>query len=51
MRTIFYAVLNLDTMEKTCIGVNHLKAEEKLTEMQKENPKGNYKIIYKWASI
>ena len=51
MRTIFYAVLNTDTMVKTSVGCSHIRAEEKLAEMQKENPKGNYKIVYKWGSI
>ena len=51
MRTIFYSVVNLDTMKKTFVGVNHSKTEEKLVEMQKENPKGNYKVVYKWGNI
>ena len=51
MRTAFYAVLNTDTMVKTSVGCNRIKAETKLVEMQKANPKGNYKVIYKWGSI
>ena len=51
MRTIFYGVLNTTTNTKIITGVHHHKAKEKLAEMQKDNPKGNYKIIYKWASI
>lgn len=51
MRTIFYSVLNSDTNEKVLIGCDSRKAEEKLAEMQKNNPEGNYKIVYKWGSI
>ena len=51
MRTVFYAVLNTDTKEKFSVGCNHNKAEEKLAELQKANPKGNYKVVYKWGSI
>lgn len=52
MRTIFYSVADIETHKKmTCGYIDKEKAEVKLEELKKENPNGNFKIVYKWASI
>lgn len=51
MRTIFYSVTEKITKEKINIGPNYFKAEERLAELKKENPKGEYVITYKWGNI
>lgn len=51
MRLVQYGIINENTKAITKVGCNQSKANEKLAEMQKANPKGNYKVIYKWVNI
>lgn len=51
MRTIWYAILDTNTNEKTHVGVSGTRANKKLAEMQEANPDKNYRIIHKWVSL
>ena len=51
MRAVFYSIVDVNTNKKITVGISHIKAEKKLAEMTKMNPKNNYKISYKWGSI
>lgn len=52
MRTIFYSVVNTKTKAReftTCQGKK--RAEEKLAELQEQNPNNCYIITYKYGNI
>ena len=51
MRGLWYSVVNMVTMEKTFVGLDSFKANEKLAEMRKADLQGEYKLVYKWANL
>lgn len=51
MRGLFYSVIEMNTKKKFSVGLSREKAVQKMIELAKENPKGDYRIAYKWGSI
>lgn len=51
MKTIWYAVLNETTGEKTIAGVDSARANKILADLQNENKTDSFKVIYKWRNI
>jgi hypothetical protein len=51
MRSIFYSVVEINSRVRVPVGSSYAKAEAKLAELQKSNPKGTFRISYKWGSI
>ena len=51
MRGLFYSILNVDTKEKTFVGLDSAKAQKVLEQMKKENPNANLMITFKWGHI
>ena len=51
MRTIRYAIFDINKQERITHGMGYNKVHETLEAMLKENPNANLKIVHKWFSI
>jgi hypothetical protein len=51
MRIYHKIIVDITNNKKIAVFCDYNKAIEKMQELKNENPKNEYKIVYKWGNI